>query len=95
MTEVTTSVTSKILAILDAFSPERPELTLSELAARTGLTLPTLHRRAAELVEWGALERTQSSHYRIGLRLGRSARSRHAESDFANAPCRSSRTSTS
>ena len=58
MTEATTSVTSKVLAILDAFSPERPELTLSELAERTGLTLPTLHRRAAELVEWGALERT-------------------------------------
>jgi DNA-binding IclR family transcriptional regulator len=69
MTETATSVTSKVLAILDAFSPEQPELTLSELAARTGLTLPTLHRRAAELVEWGALERTESSRYRIGLRL--------------------------
>ncbi|WP_332667093.1 IclR family transcriptional regulator [Aeromicrobium sp.] len=69
MTAAATSVTSKVLAILDAFSPERPELTLSELAARTGLTLPTLHRRAAELVEWGALERTESSRYRIGLRL--------------------------
>lgn len=66
---MTSSVTAKVLAILDAFSPERPELTLSELAARTGLTLPTLHRRAAELVEWGALERTESGSYRIGLRL--------------------------
>ena len=66
---VATSVTSKVLAILDAFTPEQPELTLSELADRTGLTLPTLHRRAAELVEWGALERTESSRYRIGLRL--------------------------
>jgi DNA-binding IclR family transcriptional regulator len=69
MTRTATSVTSKVLAILDAFTPERPELSLSELADRTALTLPTLHRRAAELVAWGALERTVSGRYRIGLRL--------------------------
>lgn len=63
------SVTSKVLGLLDAFSPARPTLTLSELARRAGLSLPTAHRRVAELVEWGALERGEDGRYRIGLRL--------------------------
>jgi DNA-binding IclR family transcriptional regulator len=63
------SVTSKVLALLDAFSPSSPALTLSELARRAGLALPTAHRRVAELVEWGALERGDDGRYRIGLRL--------------------------
>jgi DNA-binding IclR family transcriptional regulator len=63
------SVTSKVLALLDAFSPAAPALTLSELARRSGISLATAHRRAAELVEWGALERGQDGRYRIGLRL--------------------------
>jgi DNA-binding IclR family transcriptional regulator len=63
------SVTSKVLALLAAFSPDAPELTLSELARRAGLSLPTAHRRAAELVAWGALERTPAGRYHIGLRL--------------------------
>jgi DNA-binding IclR family transcriptional regulator len=63
------SVTSKVLAMLAAFSPTATALTLSELARRAGLSLPTAHRRAAELVEWGALERGTDGKYRIGLRL--------------------------
>ncbi|MGW3891590.1 IclR family transcriptional regulator [Micromonospora chokoriensis] len=63
------SVTSKVLALLDAFSPATPALTLSELARRSGLPVPTVHRRAAELVAWGALERGDDGRYRIGLRL--------------------------
>jgi DNA-binding IclR family transcriptional regulator len=63
------SVTSKVLALLDAFSPASPALTLSELARRAGLSLPTAHRRVAELVEWGALERGEDGRFRIGLRL--------------------------
>lgn len=63
------SVTAKVLAILGAFSAEAPDLTLTELAARAGLSVPTTHRRAAELVAWGALERTPQGRYRIGLRL--------------------------
>lgn len=64
----TRSVTAKTLALLAAFSPEAPELTLSELARRSGVSLATAHRRAAELLEWGALERTDG-RYHIGLRL--------------------------
>lgn len=63
------SVTGKVLALLAAFSPTTPELTQSELARRAGLSLPTAHRRLAELVEWGALERGPEGRYRIGLRL--------------------------
>jgi DNA-binding IclR family transcriptional regulator len=63
------SVTAKVLAIFDAFSVEAPELTLTELAGRAGLSVPTAHRRAAELVAWGALERAPGGRYRIGLRL--------------------------
>ncbi|MBW4700581.1 IclR family transcriptional regulator [Micromonospora sp. RL09-050-HVF-A] len=63
------SVTSRVLALLDAFTPANPALTLSELARRTGLPLSTVHRRAAELLAWGALERGVDGRYRIGLRL--------------------------
>jgi DNA-binding IclR family transcriptional regulator len=63
------SVTSKVLALLDAFTPGTPELTLSELARRSGVSLPTAHRRAQELLEWGALERGANGSFHIGLRL--------------------------
>jgi DNA-binding IclR family transcriptional regulator len=63
------SVTGKVLALLAAFTPDAPELTLSELARRAGLSLATAHRRAAELLEWGALERSANGRYHIGLRL--------------------------
>lgn len=63
------SVTDKVLALLGAFSHEEPALTLTELSQRTGLSMPTVHRRAAELVEWGALERGRDRRYRVGLRL--------------------------
>jgi DNA-binding IclR family transcriptional regulator len=63
------SVTDKVLALLAAFTYESPALTLTELSRRTGLPLPTVHRRAAELLRWGALERGPDRRYRIGLRL--------------------------
>lgn len=63
------SVTDKVLSLLAAFSHENPALTLTELSKRTGLSLPTVHRRVAELVEWGALERGRDRRYRVGLRL--------------------------
>ncbi|GAA3527992.1 IclR family transcriptional regulator [Amycolatopsis ultiminotia] len=64
-----TSVTSKVLALLEAFTPDATDLSLSELARRSGVSLATAHRRAAELVEWGALERDAAGRYRVGLRL--------------------------
>jgi len=58
-----------VLRVLDAFTAERPDLSLSEISRRTGLPLSTAHRLVAELTDWGALERDDRGRYRIGLRL--------------------------
>ncbi|MFG2075200.1 IclR family transcriptional regulator [Nonomuraea maritima] len=63
------TVTGKVLALLAAFGPDTPALTLSELARRAGISVPTAHRRVSELVAWGALERGPDRRLRIGLRL--------------------------
>jgi DNA-binding IclR family transcriptional regulator len=63
------TVTSKVTALLDAFSTTRTELTLNELARIAGLPLSTSYRLVSELVEWGGLERLDGAGYRIGLRL--------------------------
>ena len=63
------TVTSRALAILGAFNAHHRRLTLTELARRAELPLPTAHRLVAELQEWGALTRTPSGHYVVGRRL--------------------------
>jgi DNA-binding IclR family transcriptional regulator len=63
------SGTQRVLAILAAFSAERPALTLSEISRAAELSLTTAHRQLAELTNWGALERDDDGRYRIGLRL--------------------------
>jgi len=59
----------RALSVLDAFGPQHRLLSLSEIARRADLTLPTTHRLVSELVTWGALERHPSGHYFLGLRL--------------------------
>ncbi|GAB3955253.1 IclR family transcriptional regulator [Streptomyces sparsus] len=56
---------SRGLALLDSFRSGESEVTLSELARRTGLPKPTVHRLIKELVERGFLERGNR-----GVRLG-------------------------
>ncbi len=63
------SVTSRALALIGAFDEEHRRLSLTGLAARAGLPLPTAHRLVGELVEWGALARTSSGEYVVGRRL--------------------------
>src|SRR5687767_6937885 len=64
------TVISKVVALLDAFSPAAPELSLGELARITGLPVSTTYRLVSELVEWGGLERaTSGTGYRIGVRM--------------------------
>lgn len=63
------SVTSRVLAILGSFDAEHRSLTLTEIAQRAGLTLPTAHRLVGELAAWGALRRTSRGSYVIGRRL--------------------------
>lgn len=63
------SVTSKVVSLFDAFTVDDVELSLNELARRTGLPLSTAYRLAGELVTWGGLERAEGGGYRVGLRL--------------------------
>jgi DNA-binding IclR family transcriptional regulator len=64
-----TSVTSRALAILGAFDEQHRRLTLTELAERSGLPVPTTHRLVGELVACGALVRSPSGQYVVGRRL--------------------------
>ncbi|WP_371664800.1 IclR family transcriptional regulator [Streptomyces sp. NBC_00280] len=57
------------MAILGAYTPQRPELTLARICRITGLSHATAHRLVGELTAWGALERVPSGAYVIGLRL--------------------------
>jgi IclR family transcriptional regulator, acetate operon repressor len=62
------SVTSKVTAILKAFS-NGGVLTLTEIAGIAKLPTSTAHRLASELLAWRLLERTDDGGYRIGLPL--------------------------
>src|SRR6478609_2023283 len=63
------TVTSRALSLVGAFDEEHRRLTLTELAQRAALPLPTTHRLVGELVAWGALARTPSGEYVVGRRL--------------------------
>jgi DNA-binding IclR family transcriptional regulator len=63
------TVTSRALALLGAFDEDHRRLTLTELAQRAGLPVPTAHRLVGELAEWGALTRTSTGEYVVGRRL--------------------------
>lgn len=65
------SVLGRVFDILECFTDEAPEQTISSLCARTGLPPATVHRLLATLAEWGAVERASRGRYRLGLRLWR------------------------
>jgi DNA-binding IclR family transcriptional regulator len=62
-------VINKAVAVLEAFTPDRRELTLNQIAQITGLPISTAYRTAGELAGSGILERVDQGGYRIGLRL--------------------------
>jgi DNA-binding IclR family transcriptional regulator len=68
------TVSARLLAVLDSFSPGHTELSLAEISRRTGLAAATTHRLVSALHAWGALERDQDRRYRIGPRLRELAR---------------------
>jgi DNA-binding IclR family transcriptional regulator len=55
--------------ILTAFGPDHRALSLTALSLRAGLPKASALRISRKLVEWHALERTDSGEYVIGLRL--------------------------
>lgn len=64
-----TSVASRVLAVLAAFDAEHRSLTLSELARRADIPVPTTYRLLGELISWGALVRRPSGEYVVGRRM--------------------------
>jgi DNA-binding IclR family transcriptional regulator len=63
------TVTSRVLALIGAFDEQHRALTLTELAVRAELPVPTAHRLLGELVEWGAVTRRDDGRYAVGRRL--------------------------
>jgi len=63
------SVTSRALALLDAFDDAHPRLTLTDIARRSGLALSTAHRLVAELESWQGLSRRADGRYEIGRKI--------------------------
>jgi DNA-binding IclR family transcriptional regulator len=63
------SVVSRLLRILETFSPERPELTTAEISRRSGVPASTVYRLLAELIGRGVVERMADGRYSVGLRL--------------------------
>jgi IclR family pca regulon transcriptional regulator len=63
------------LAILRAFSPERPWLGIAEIADTLEMSRPTTHRYASTLVALDYLEQGPRRKYRLGIRAGDPGRS--------------------
>jgi DNA-binding IclR family transcriptional regulator len=61
-------VLKKITSILDAFSLVRPEMSLAELRAETGLPHSTVQRLVTNMVNEGLLDR-RDDQFRIGIRM--------------------------
>lgn len=64
------TVLSRAFAILDTFV-DHPEQTHGSITRATGFSPATVHRLLAEMVAWGAVERTAWGRYRIGMQLWR------------------------
>jgi DNA-binding IclR family transcriptional regulator len=60
------TVASRLLALLGAFDERHRSLTLSEIARRAAVPVPTAHRLVRELVGGGALQRWDDDRYVIG-----------------------------
>jgi DNA-binding IclR family transcriptional regulator len=61
----------RALSILDAFQADKPQLTLAEIAATTGLYKSTILRLAGSLERFGYLIREDGGAFRLGPSLWR------------------------
>jgi DNA-binding IclR family transcriptional regulator len=63
------TVASRLLSVLSAFDERHRSLTLTELARRAEIPVPTAHRLVGELVAGGALQRLDDGRYVVGRLL--------------------------
>ncbi|WP_347257090.1 IclR family transcriptional regulator [Actinomadura sp. RB99] len=63
------SVLTRAVRIFDAFDPDHPSLSVSEIARRTGLHVATASRLVEELVRHGLLARDERRRVRVGMRM--------------------------
>jgi len=63
------TVTQRLLSMIGAFDERHRALTLTDLARRAGLAVPTAHRLVGDLVDGGALERRDDGRYVVGRLL--------------------------
>ncbi|WEV63616.1 IclR family transcriptional regulator [Bifidobacterium sp. ESL0732] len=59
----------RTFAILDCFTPDQPDLNLTQISARSGLPISTTSRILADLERHGAVERRNNGIYSIGSHL--------------------------
>lgn len=64
-----TTVSSKLLKIIEVFTPQEPHLSLSEISRKTGIPLATSYRFVNEWVTWGGLVRLPDGRYEVGTKL--------------------------
>ncbi|WP_345525465.1 IclR family transcriptional regulator [Nocardioides endophyticus] len=57
------------MELLFSFAPDSPDLSLADLARRTGLPHSTARRLVLELVDAGALDQRPDGRFSVGLRL--------------------------
>lgn len=62
------SVLERVFALLGCFTGKQPELTLAQLASRTGIPKSTVHRLTSAMVEQRLLRRTGTG-FALGIRL--------------------------
>lgn len=62
-------VLDRVVAVLTAFSPDRPSLSLADIQRMTGLPKTTAHRTLHGLTEHGFLEQDERGRYVVGLRV--------------------------
>jgi IclR family pca regulon transcriptional regulator len=74
------------LAILRAFSPDRPWMGIAEIAEELEMSRPTAHRYASTLVALNYLEQGPRRKYRLGMRAGDPGRSAVSSTAVRNLP---------
>lgn len=62
------SVVSRVVRVLEAFTPDEPTLSVTEIARRSGLHVATASRLVAELAAHGLLARRDGA-VRVGVRM--------------------------